>query len=167
MRKAIVPGTFDPITAGHIDVVERTAKLFDEVVVAVAASADKRGRGTLFTLEERVGLARESLAALPNVTVEPFSCLLMDFARAQKASAVVKGLRATMDFEAEFQMAAVNYRLQPDVETLFVMSNPEHMYVSSSIVKEVAGLGGDVAGLVPLGVETALRTRLSSASDMT
>ncbi len=164
MRKAIVPGTFDPITAGHIDVVERTAKLFDEVVVAVAASADKRGRGTLFALEKRVSLARESLAALPNVAVEPFSCLLMDFAREQKASAVVKGLRATMDFEAEFQMAAVNYRLQPDIETLFVMSSPEHMYVSSSIVKEVAGLGGDVAGLVPPNVAQALRTHLSRVS---
>ncbi len=164
MRKAIVPGTFDPITAGHIDVVERAAKLFDEVVVAVAASADKRGRGTLFTLEERVGLARESLAALPNVAVEPFSCLLMDFARERGASAVVKGLRATMDFEAEFQMAAVNYRLQPGIETLFVMSSPEHMYVSSSIVKEVAGLGGDVAGLVPPGVEAALREALATTS---
>lgn len=164
MRKAIVPGTFDPITAGHIDVVERTAKLFDEVVVAVAASADKRGRGTLFALEERVELARESLATLPNVAVEPFSCLLMDFARDAGASAVVKGLRATMDFEAEFQMAAVNYRLQPDIETLFVMSSPEHMYVSSSIVKEVARLGGAVAGLVPPGVEQALRARLSGAS---
>ena len=164
MHKAIVPGTFDPITTGHIDVATRASKLFDEVVVAVAASVNKHGTGTLFSLDERVELARESLVHLSNVSVEPFECLLMDFASQKGASAVVKGLRAGMDFEAEFQMAAVNQHLNPNIETLFVMSNPEHMFVSSSSMKEVASLGGDVSAFVPKPVERALKEKLTPVS---
>lgn len=158
MRKVLVPGTFDPITSGHLDVIRRASQLFDEVVVGVAASKNKGG-GPLFTLEERVGLARAVTSELPNVSVQPFSVLLVDFARSIGATAVVKGLRATTDFEYEFQMAMLNYQLESELETLFVMSSPAYMYVSSSIVKEVASLGGEVSGLVPQQVEEALRAK--------
>lgn len=162
MRKVLVPGTFDPITSGHLDVIERSAHLFDEVVVGVAASKEKKGRGTLFTLDERVELARQVTAHLDRVTVLPFENLLVDFASALGVSAVVKGLRVTTDFETEFQMAALNYRLQPELETLFVMSSPEHMYVSSSVVREIASLGGRLAGMVPRVVEDALARKYAT-----
>lgn len=162
MRKVLVPGTFDPVTSGHLDVIERSSKLFDEVVVGVAASKEKKGRGTLFTLGERVELVRRVTAHLGNVDVLPFENLLVDFAASIEATAVVKGLRVTTDFETEFQMAALNYRLQPDMETLFVMSSPEHMYVSSSVVKEVASLGGRLAGMVPPCVEDALAAKYAA-----
>ena len=160
MRKVLVPGTFDPITLGHLDVIRRASQMFDEVVVGVAASQNK-GRGPLFTLEERVGLAREATRDIPNVEIRPFDTLLVDFAASIGAQVVVKGLRATTDFEYEFQMAMLNYRLAPDLETVFVMSSPDYMYVSSSIAKELASLGGTVTGLVPAPVEEALRARLS------
>lgn len=155
MRKVLVPGTFDPITSGHLDVIRRASQLFDEVVVGVAASKNKGG-GPLFTLEERVTLARAVTADLPNVEIESFSNLLVDFAKQIGATAIVKGLRATTDFEYEFQMAMLNYQLEPSLETVFVMSSPAYMYVSSSIVKEVASLGGKIEGLVPGEVEKAL-----------
>ena len=158
-RLVLVPGTFDPITRGHLDVVERSVQLFDHVVVAVAASKNKGG-GPLFTLDERVELARQCTAHLDNVSVRPFSGLLVEFAQSLGACAVVKGLRVTTDFEMEFQMAALNYTLCPELETMFVMSSPQHMYVSSSIVKEVATHGGDVSSLVTPNVQEALRHRL-------
>ena len=161
-RKVLVPGTFDPITLGHLDVITRSSQLFDEVVVGVAASERKRG-GPLFSLEERVELAREATAHLENVTVEPFSNLLVDFAAQIGAAAVVKGLRVTTDFESEFQMAALNYQLRPDLETLFVMSNPNHMYVSSSIAKEIGMLGGCLDGIVTQPVKEALLEKLGKA----
>ena len=123
MKKALVPGTFDPITAGHLDVIERAASIFDEVVVGVADSPNK-GRGPLFSLDERVALARSAVAPFENVTVAPFDVLLVDFARSIGALAIVKGLRAVTDFEWEFQQAALNYHLSPDMETLFIMSAP-------------------------------------------
>ena len=156
MRKVLVPGTFDPITLGHLDVIRRAAQLFDEVVVGVAASRNK-GKGPLFSLEERVALAREVTSDIGNVSVEGFDVLLVDFAEQIGATAVVKGLRATTDFEYEFQMAMLNYQLAPDLETVFVMSAPDYMYVSSSVAKEVASLGGTISGLVPAAVESALR----------
>lgn len=161
VKRALVPGTFDPITVGHIDVIERSAQLFDEIVVGVAESKNKRGAGTLFTLEERVALASEALAAYPNVSVTSFSCLLVDFARSIDAQVIVKGLRALTDFEMEFQMAALNYHLNKDMETMFIMSSPENMYLSSSVVKEIAGLGGDVGTLVPENVRGALAKKFS------
>ena len=161
MHTALVPGTFDPITTGHVDVITRASRLFDNVIVAVAASTNKRGSARLFSLQERVELAEQSLEHLSNVSVEPFECLLMDFAAKKGASAVVKGLRAGMDFEAEFQMAAVNQHLDPDIETLFVMSSPAHMFVSSSSMKEVASLGGDVSAFVPKPVEIALKQKFA------
>lgn len=159
MRKVLVPGTFDPITFGHLDVIRRASQMFDEVVVGVAASHNKGG-GTLFTLDERVALAREVTADLDNVEVMSFDNLLVDFAASIGASAVVKGLRATTDFEYEFQMAMLNYRLAPELEAFFVMSSPDYMYVSSSIAKELASMHGSTEGLVPAVVGKALAERL-------
>ena len=156
MIRALTPGTFDPITSGHIDVITRAAQMFDEVVVAVAASPRKNPR---FTLDERTELARKATAHLPNVRVERFEGLLVDFARDMGASVVVKGLRAVTDFEYEFQMTALNYRLSPDLETVFIMSTPQFMYLSSSIVREIASLHGDVDPFVPACVKEALERK--------
>ena len=161
MRKVLVPGTFDPITNGHLEVVERASRLFDQVVVAVALSQKKNGRGTLFSLDERVELARLVTAQLGNVEVMPFEGLLVDFAESQGACAFVKGLRATTDFEYEFQMAALNYRQAPQLETVFVTASPGNTYISSSIVKELASMCGSVEGMVPPLVEEALRAKLA------
>ena len=158
MRKVLIPGTFDPITYGHLDVIKRSSQLFDPVVVGVAASENK-GKGPLFTLEERVELAREATRELPNVEIRQFSTLLVSFAKEIGATAIVKGLRATTDFEYEFQMAMLNYHLDSSLETLFVMSSPDYMYVSSSIAKEVASFGGKVDNMVPAHVEEALRRK--------
>lgn len=159
MHRVLVPGTFDPITLGHLDVIRRASGMFDEVVVGVAASTNKRG-GTLFTLNERIDLAREVTAEFANVEVTGFDNLLVDFAASIGATAIVKGLRATTDFEYEFQMAMLNFRLAPELETLFVMSSPDYMYVSSSIAKELASLGGSTVGIVPPIVSEALAKRL-------
>lgn len=154
MKRAIVPGTFDPITEGHIDIIRRASQIFDEIVVAVAESPAKQ---PLFSHNERVELARESIAGLANVRVEPFSGLLVDFAREQDAMVVVKGLRAITDFEYEFQMTALNYELSNQIETFFIMSPPKYMYLSSSIVREISRLGGDISQFVTPCVEAALR----------
>lgn len=159
MHRVLVPGTFDPITLGHLDVIRRASDMFDEVIVGVAASTGKRG-GTLFTLEERVELAREVTAELANVKVMGFDNLLVDFASSIGVTAVVKGLRAPTDFEYEFQMAMLNFRLAPELETFFVMSSPDYMYVSSSIAKELASLHGSTEGIVPPVVGQALANRL-------
>ena len=159
MHRVLVPGTFDPITLGHLDVIRRASDMFDEVIVGVAASTGKRG-GTLFTLEERVELAREVTAELANVKVMGFDNLLVDFASSIGVTAVVKGLSATTDFEYEFQMAMLNFRLAPELETFFVMSSPDYMYVSSSIAKELASLHGSTEGIVPPVVGQALANRL-------
>lgn len=159
MRKSLVPGTFDPITFGHLDVIRRASRMSDEVVVGIAASTNKRG-GTLFTLDERVELARAVTAEFDNVEVVPFENLLVDFATSIGVTAIVKGLRATTDFEYEFQMAMLNYRLAPELETLFVMSSPDYMYVSSSIAKELASLHGSMESIVPPLVGEALAKRL-------
>ncbi len=156
MKRAVIPGTFDPITNGHIDVISRVAKLFDEVIVAVAVSAKK---SPLFPLEKRVALANESLQHLTNVRVVPFDGLLVDFVQEMDAVAVVKGLRAITDFEYEFQMAAVNYQMSANFESLFIMSAPEHMFLSSSMVREIASLHGNVDSFVPPCVRDALQER--------
>ena len=158
MNRALTPGTFDPITYGHLDVIARAAQLMDEVVVAVAASP---GKGPLFTLEERTDLARKATAHIPNVRVEPFDGLLVEFAHSIGAKALVKGLRAVTDFEYEFQMAALNYQLSNDLETVFIMSPPQYMYLSSSIVREVSRLGGDVSNFVPECVQEALLAKFA------
>jgi pantetheine-phosphate adenylyltransferase len=159
MKRAICPGTFDPVTCGHLDIVERASAIFDELVVAVALSPDKGG-GPIFSVDERCGFIRDATAHLPNVSVRPFDSLLVDLARECDARVIIKGLRAVTDFEREFQMAQLNYRLDDDIETMFIMSIPEYMYLSSSAVKEIAVFGGDMRGLVPDQVSDRLKDRL-------
>ncbi|MCL2679851.1 MAG: pantetheine-phosphate adenylyltransferase [Coriobacteriia bacterium] len=159
MKKAVIPGTFDPITSGHLEIIERACALFDEIIVGVAASAAKRGCGTLFTLEERCELARGATAHLKKVQIIPFEGMLVEFVHRQGDAAIVKGLRAMTDFENEFQMAAINWRLDAKVETIFIMSSPDHMYLSSSAVKEIASLQGPLGGLVPPNVKEPLRLK--------
>jgi pantetheine-phosphate adenylyltransferase len=156
--RAIYPGSFDPVTKGHVDIIERSAALFDELVVAVVANPNKN---PLFTMEERVQMLHEATSHLPNVVVDAFEGLLVDYVRAREARVVVKGLRAISDFEAEFQMALINKKLAPDIETMFMMTNNRYSYLSSSIVKEVARLGGDFSPLVPDTVVVKLKRKLS------
>lgn len=160
MKRGLCPGTFDPVTSGHLDIIERASSLLDELVVAVALSPDKGG-GPLFSIDERVEMIRKATRHLPNVSVLPFDTLLVDFAHEVGATAIIKGLRAVTDFEREFQMAQLNYRLDKRIETMFIMAIPEYMYLSSSAVKEIARHGGSVKGLVPDVVEDALRHRLA------
>ena len=150
---ALYPGSFDPITNGHLDVIERAARLFDHVLVAVA---DNNAKNALFSTEDRVSLIRQSVSALPNVQVTSFKGLLVDFAAASGARVVVRGLRAVTDFEYEFQMALMNKTLRPDLETIFLASREVFTYVSSRVIKEVARLGGDVTRMVPPPVAAAL-----------
>jgi pantetheine-phosphate adenylyltransferase len=158
MIKVVYPGTFDPFTRGHEDLVRRAARLFDRVVVGVADSAAKR---PFFDTADRVAMAEEVLAPFPNVTVKPFSSLLMEFVRAQGARAILRGLRAVSDFEYEFQMAGMNRHLYPDVETLFLTPSEQYMFISATIVREIAKFGGDVSQFVPPAVMPRLRRRLA------
>lgn len=154
MRHCIYPGTFDPITYGHLDVLKRAAKLFDQVTVAIAENA---GKAPLFTAEQRLEMVRTSAVKLPNVTVTTFGGLLVEFCVAQKADAIIRGLRALSDFEFEFNMALMNRHLDPRVETLFVMPNELFSYTSSTLVKQVAKYGGNVSHFVPPNVAEALK----------
>ncbi len=154
MRHCIYPGTFDPITYGHLDVLERATTLFDKVTLAVAHNP---GKGPLFSAEERVAMIRPNLAKFSNVEVTTFGGLLVDFAVAQKAVAIIRGLRALSDFEFEFNMALMNRHLKPEIETLFVMPNESYSYTSSNLVKQVARYGGDVTNFVPANVAEALK----------
>jgi pantetheine-phosphate adenylyltransferase len=142
VKKAVYPGTFDPLTRGHEDLVRRAAGLFGEVVVAIADSKAKR---PMFSLDERIDMAREALAPHPNVQVLGFSGLLMDFMRNQGAHVILRGLRAVSDFEYEFQMAGMNRQLYPDVETMFLTPSEQYMFISATMVREIATLGGDVS----------------------
>jgi len=153
MRRAIYPGSFDPVTNGHLDVIGRARKLFDEIVVAVAHNDEKQ---PLFSLEERLALLHEALDKIDNVKVTQFEGLLVEFAIAQKAHAVIRGLRAVSDFEFEFQMALMNRKLEDGVETIFLMPKEEYTYLSSRLVKEIARLGGDVSRFVPRPVAEGL-----------
>jgi pantetheine-phosphate adenylyltransferase len=158
VRIACCPGTYDPVTNGHLDIVARAAKVFDSVIVAVLVNP---GKQPLFTVEERIALLKEASADIPRVEVDSFEGLLVDFARARGVTAIVKGLRAVSDFDYELQMAQMNYRLA-GVETMFMTTNPSYSYLSSSLVKDVARNGGDVSGLVPEPVATRLRERAAS-----
>jgi pantetheine-phosphate adenylyltransferase len=157
MRIAIYPGSFDPLTNGHLDVVQRAAKLFDRVIVAVAKNESKH---PLFTLEERKTLVKKAVAHLPNVVTDAFDGLLVEYAAARKAGAIVRGLRAISDFEFEFQLALMNRKLDGNIETIFMMPKDTYTFLSSRIVKEIARLGGDVTAFVPAHVQTALRKKL-------
>ena len=153
-RIAIYPGSFDPLTNGHVDIIQRGSRFFDWIVIAVAINQDKT---PLFTVPERVSIAREVFRDWPTVEVDTFDGLLVDYARRKKASVIVRGLRAVSDFEYEMQMALMNRRLNQDVETMFMMPAEPYTYVSSRLVKEVVALGGTVHGLVPEVVEARLR----------
>jgi len=157
MRRAVCPGSFDPVTNGHIDIVQRASALFDEVVVAVGINKSKK---RLFTPEERIGMLREACAGFDNVRVDGFTGLLTDFCAENGIKAIVKGLRAVSDFDYELQMAQMNASLT-DVETVFVPTSPEYSFLASSLVKEVAMFGGDVSALVPPFVHRALTERLA------
>ena len=156
MRIAVYPGSFDPLTNGHVDIIRRGARLFDRIVVAILVNEQKT---PLFTTEERVAMVREAFAGDASVRVDTFDGLLVEFVERQQATAIVRGLRAVSDFEYEFQMALMNRRLNERVETVFMMPAAEYSYISSRLVKEVVMLGGSVAGLVPESVEKRLRDK--------
>lgn len=157
MSTAIYPGTFDPITSGHSDLVHRASTLFDRVIVAIAANPKK---SPLFSLDERVDMAQQVLSADSNVIILPFDSLLVDFAHKQEANVILRGLRAVSDFEYEFQLAGMNRRLAPDIETLFLTPGEKFTYISSGLVREIASLGGNVTEFVDPLVETALKRKL-------
>ena len=155
-RLAIFPGSFDPLTNGHVDIILRSAHLFERIIVAVLVNAEKQ---SLFTADERVAIIREVFREYRNVEVDTFGGLLVDYARQRRASAIVRGLRAVSDFEYEFQMALMNRHLEPTLETVFMMPAEQYTYLSSRLIKEVFTLGGDVRGLVPSVVEQWLKKK--------
>jgi pantetheine-phosphate adenylyltransferase len=160
MTKAIYPGSFDPLTCGHLDIIERSARLFDRVVVAILTNSQK---ASMFSVEERREILRESIAKqFPNVEIDVFNGLLVEYAARQEAQAIVRGIRAVSDYEYEMQMALMNRRLAPAIETVFMMSAENYSYLSSHLVKEIAALGGSVTGLVPESVEKRLKERFKS-----
>jgi pantetheine-phosphate adenylyltransferase len=157
MARAVYPGTFDPLTSGHEDLVRRAARLFDTVVVGVAAS---RGKNPLFSVEERLAIAREALAPIGNVEVVPFSGLMVDFAALHRADVVIRGIRAVSDFDYEFQLAGMNRRLRAGFETVFMTPSDEYQFVSATLVREIALLGGEVAPFVPASVKLWIDRKL-------
>jgi len=161
-RTAIYPGSFDPLTLGHVDIIARGSALFDRIIVGVLENVEKQ---PLFTVEERLEMIRETFADRRNVEADAFSGLLVDYAVSRGATAIVRGIRAISDFEYEFQMALMNRRLAPTLETVFMMPAEEYSYVSSRLIKEVVLLGGSVTGLVPPGVELRLRERLAGKAE--
>lgn len=159
MLKVVYPGTFDPITRGHEDLIRRASRLFDEIIVAIA---ENRNKTPFFSLDERVQIAREVLADIPGVRVEGFSSLLIDFAAKHEAHIVLRGLRAVSDFEYEFQLAGMNRNLKPDIETIFMTPSDQFMFISSSMVREIARLGGDVSPFVHPLVMQRLSEKISA-----
>jgi pantetheine-phosphate adenylyltransferase len=155
---AVYPGSFDPITNGHLDLIQRALKIFDRIIVAVATNAFKK---SLFTIEERTEMVRESLAVYPMVTIDTFDGLLVNYAKGQNARAILRGLRAVTDFEYEFQLAMMNRRLEPAIETVFLMTGLRWVFLSSSILKEAAVHGGDIQGMVPENVFHKLKEKFS------
>jgi pantetheine-phosphate adenylyltransferase len=155
---AVYPGSFDPLTNGHLDVIQRAAVLFDELIVAIAHQTEK---SSLFSIPERLDQARKAVSDMPNVRVEDFETLLVDYAHSKRAKVIVRGLRAVSDFEFEFQMALMNRTLAPDVETIFLMPKDSYSYLSSRIIKQIASLGGDIQPFVPAHIEKALREKVA------
>jgi pantetheine-phosphate adenylyltransferase len=160
MTTAVYPGSFDPVTLGHVDIGRRAAKLFDHVIVAVYAHSDKPG--ALFTTDERVAMARDAFADCPNVTVDSFTGLAVEYARQRGANAIVRGLRAVSDFEYEFKLAHMNAHLAPEIEVVCLMTSSRHSFISSSLIREVASLGGDLRGLVSDHVLRALNEKYAA-----
>jgi len=161
MSIAVYPGSFDPVTNGHVNLIRRAVEIFDGLIVAVAYNMRKQG---LFSVEERVAMLREATAQIPRVEVDSFDGLLVDYMRRRSVRVVIRGLRATADFEYEFQMAHVNHKLYPDIETMFLVAGSDEFFISSQVVKEVAMLGGSVACLVPPHVRDALEKKLADLS---
>jgi pantetheine-phosphate adenylyltransferase len=159
VKIAVYPGSFDPITNGHLDIVRRAAQMFDRVIVAVAINTEKT---PLFSVDERRRLAIEAVKGLRNVSVDVFGGLLIKYARHKRATAIVRGLRAVSDFEFEFQLALMNRKLDPRIETIFLMTKDEYTFISSRLVKEIGELGGKVSDFVPRGVEGAMRRKFGS-----
>jgi pantetheine-phosphate adenylyltransferase len=159
MRRAIYPGSFDPVTNGHLDVIQRAGRIFDEVIVAVAHNEQKKA---CFSVEERVGFLRDAVEGIGNVRVARFDGLLVDFARAEAANAVIRGLRAVSDFEFEFQMALMNRKLNPQIEAIFLMPREDYVYLSSRIVREIARHGGNVDAFVPASVASAFQRKFGA-----
>jgi pantetheine-phosphate adenylyltransferase len=158
MKIAVYPGSFDPITYGHTDIVKRASKMFDRIIVAVAEREPKK---PIFTLERRVALAKKALANLKNVEVVGFNNLLIDFVRQKKANTIIRGIRAVVDFDYEFQMVVTNRKLAPEIETIFFMPSAEYFYLSASLVKEIAALGGRISCFVPKPVAQALKKKFN------
>ncbi|MDD5255348.1 MAG: pantetheine-phosphate adenylyltransferase [Candidatus Omnitrophica bacterium] len=159
-QKAIYAGTFDPITYGHIDLIKRAQEIFSEVVVAVAHNPQKK---PLFSVKERISMLKKASAGFPRVEVDDFNCLVIDYARKQKAHVLIRGLRMISDFEYEFQMALTNRKLAPHIETIFLMPQESYSYLSSKLLKEAASLGADLSSFVPSFVEEALKKKLRAA----
>lgn len=157
MKTVICPGSFDPVTKGHMDIIERASKLFDRVIVAVLVNAQKNPS---FTIDERIQLLKETTGHLENVEIDTFDGLLVDYAKLKGACAVVKGLRAVTDFEYEFQMSMINKKLCPEIETIFLNTSQEYMYLSSSVVKQIASAGGDISKFVPAEIRDKIVDRL-------
>ena len=153
MKRIIYPGTFDPIHNGHLDIAERAAKIFDEVVLVVAINKEKN---PLFTSDERIGLIKNSVVDIKNVRVSSFSGLVVDYAKLEEAVAIIRGLRHVSDFEVEFQMAMMNYNLNPEITSMFMMPDEKYIHLNSTVIKDVARLGGDISGYVPESVKSAL-----------
>jgi pantetheine-phosphate adenylyltransferase len=158
-RTAICPGTFDPVTYGHLDVIGRASAMYDKVIVGIVNLPWRKGQ-TLFSAEERIGFLENATTDLPNVAIETFSNLLVDFAREKKAMAIIKGLRAISDFEYELEMNQLNRRQAPDIESVYLMASPKYSFLRSSGVKELATFGGDIDDLVPVEVAEALKERV-------
>ena len=156
MKLAVYPGSFDPLTNGHVDIIERGTHLFDKIIVAILVNVEK---SPLFTMQERVDIVRDVFKGRPNVEVDTFDGLLVDYVSKRRADVIVRGLRALSDFESEFQMALMNRRLSPDIETVFMMPAEQYTYISSRLIKEVFSLGGQVHGLVPEIVEKRLKEK--------
>ncbi len=159
MIKAVYPGSFDPVTYGHLDIIERASRVVDEVIVAVLVNSSKQ---PLFSIEERVDMLRETTGVFPNVRVETFQGLTVDFARSEGAKVMVRGLRAVSDFESEMQIAQTNHSLDPEIDTMFFTTSLEYAFLSSTIVREVASYGSDVSGMVPETVERKLREKYNN-----
>lgn len=162
MKRAICPGSFDPVTRGHVDIIKRASAMFDYVIVAVMVNPNKKPS---FTIEERIKLLGLAISELDNVEIVSFDGLLADYARERKASAIVKGLRAMSDFEYEFQMALANKKLNKDLETVFFTTSAENMYLSSSMVKQISRFGGDISGFVPECIHEKIKDRLCERGD--
>jgi pantetheine-phosphate adenylyltransferase len=158
-RIAVYPGTFDPVTNGHVDLVERSLRMFDKVIVAIAANPKK---APLFSIQERIDMFRKAIGRRTNVMIEGFDCLLVDYMKEKKAVGLIRGLRAVSDFEYEMQMALMNRRLDEDIETVFLMPSEEYSFITSTIVKEAASYGGDVSSLVPKIVVQKLKKKYGS-----